>query len=191
MDKKIQSYETIFVVDTTNGDENVKAVIEKFTNLIAANGEITQVNDWGKRRLAYPINYRTEGYYTLIYFNAPTEFAAELKRFYNINENILRSIVVREDEKVKHAAADAPETVVPGEDDDEPVKAEEIAEEAAEAEETVEEAAEAAEEAVEEVVEEAAAEVEETAEAVEEAAEEVAEAAEEKIEAAEEASDAE
>lgn len=143
MEIRNQSYETIFVVDTTNGDDAVKALVEKFTSIIATNGEITQVNDWGKRRLAYPINDRTEGYYTLIYFNAPAAFASELERLYNINDGILRSIVVREDEKMAKAApAATPATAVVEEAEETvaPVNAEEVAEVAAEA--PAEEAAE-------------------------------------------------
>ncbi|MBQ7161294.1 MAG: 30S ribosomal protein S6 [Clostridia bacterium] len=171
MDKKLQSYETIFVVDVSKGEETVKAVIEKFTSLISANGEITQVNDWGKRRLAYPINDRTEGYYTLIYFQAPPAFASELERLYNINENVLRSIVVKEDLKVRHLAADAPAApVVNDDEEDEEPAAPAIVEEAAE-EPAAEEAAEA--ETVEETVEEAAEETVEEAE--EPAAEETSE----------------
>lgn len=112
MEIRNQSYETIFVVDTTNGDDAVKATVEKFTTLIASNGEITQVNDWGKRRLAYPINDLTEGYYTLVYFNAPASFAAELERRYNIDDNILRAIVLKDDEKVAKSAPVAVAAVV-------------------------------------------------------------------------------
>lgn len=161
MDKKLQSYETIFVVDVTKGEETVKAVIDRFTSLITANGQITQVNDWGKRRLAYPINDRTEGYYTLIYFQAPPAFASELERLYNINENVLRSIVVKEDLKVKHLAADAPAApVVTDEEDEEPAPA--PVEEPEKVEEPAEEAVveEAAEETAEEKAPEEAADAE-------------------------------
>ena len=170
MENKVKSYETIFVADVTKGDEVVKSVIDRFTSLIASNGEITQVNDWGKRRLAYPINDRTEGYYTLVYFKADPSFASELERLYNINENILRSIVVKEDEKVKHLAADAPAAEVVEDEDDEPAAPAVV--------EAVAEAAEEVEEAAEEVTEEAAEEVAEAAEAVAEEAEAAAEDAE-------------
>ena len=93
--EKLGSYETIFVVDMTEGEEAVKALVEKFTSLIAASGTVTEVNEWGKRRLAYPINDLNEGYYTLVRFTAPPEFPAELERIYRITEGILRSIVVR------------------------------------------------------------------------------------------------
>ena len=96
MEKINASYETIFVVDMTKGEEAVKALVEKFTSLIAANGEIAEVNEWGKRRLAYPINDMNEGYYVLVKFTAPAAFPAELERIYRITEGILRSIVVRQ-----------------------------------------------------------------------------------------------
>lgn len=89
------SYETIFVVDLRLGEEAVTAMVEKFKGLIAANGEITDVNEWGKRRFAYPIDDVNEGYYVLVNFTAPAEFIAELSRVYNITEGIMRSIVVK------------------------------------------------------------------------------------------------
>ena len=174
MEKKLQSYETLFVVDTTKGEEATKAVIEKFTTLIANNGEITQVNDWNKRRLAYPINDLTEGHYTLVYFKAEPSFASELERLYNINENILRAIVLKEDEKVKHTAPEAPQAKV---EEEEAAPAEEKAEEVVEAaEETAEEVTEAVEETAEEVTEAVEETVEETVEAAEEATEAPADA---------------
>lgn len=97
MEKINASYETIFVVDLSNGEDAVKAMVEKFTSLIAANGTITEVNEWGKRRLAYPINDLNEGYYVLVKFTAPATFPAELERVYGITEGIMRSIVVRQE----------------------------------------------------------------------------------------------
>lgn len=98
MEKLNQSYETIFVVDVQNGEEATKTLVEKFTKLIADNGEITSIDEWGKRRLAYPINDLNEGYYVLVNFTAEGSFIAELDRLFNINEGILRSIIVRADE---------------------------------------------------------------------------------------------
>lgn len=95
MAKINSNYETIFVIDTTLGDEGVKALTEKFTSLIAGNGEITEVNEWGKKRLAYPINDLTEGYYVLVKFTCDGSFVAELERIYHITEGILRSIVIK------------------------------------------------------------------------------------------------
>ena len=94
MEKNNMSYEVLFVVDLTNGEEEVKNLVEKFTSLIAANGTVNEVNEWGKRRLAYPINDMNEGYYVLVNFSAPTDFPAELERVFSITDGILRSMVI-------------------------------------------------------------------------------------------------
>ena len=90
-------YETIFIVDVSLGEEAVKTVVEKFTGLISANGEIETVNEWGARRMAYPIQDKAEGYYVLVKFAAPHDFPAELERVYNITDGLLRSIIVRDE----------------------------------------------------------------------------------------------
>ena len=95
MAKVNSSYETIFVVDLQLGEEGVAAMVEKFKGIISANGELTSVNEWGKRRFAYPINDQNEGYYVLAEFTSSPEFPAELKRIYNITEGIMRSVVVK------------------------------------------------------------------------------------------------
>ncbi len=97
MAKVISSYETLFVVDLQLGEEGIASTIEKFKSLIAANGEVTEVNEWGKRRFAYPINDQNDGYYVLVNFTAAPEFPAELKRIYNITEGIMRSVIVKKD----------------------------------------------------------------------------------------------
>ena len=94
MEKKNMSYEVLFVVDLTPGEEAVKGLIEKFTSLIASNGTVNEVNEWGKRRLAYPINDMNDGYYVLVNFSAPTDFPAELERVFSITDGILRSMVI-------------------------------------------------------------------------------------------------
>ena len=63
--------------------------------MIEANGTVESVDVWGKRRLAYPINYKTEGYYVLVNFASQAEFVAELERVYNITDGLLRTIVIR------------------------------------------------------------------------------------------------
>ncbi len=91
----MNKYETIFVVNNTLGEENVKAIVEKFTSLIAANAENAEVNEWGNRRFAYPIEDLTEGYYVLVKFASNPEFPSELSRIYNITDGILRSLIVK------------------------------------------------------------------------------------------------
>ena len=95
MEKVLNSYESLFIVDLSNGEEAAKATVTKFTNLMAENGEIVDIADWGKRRLAYPINDMNEGYYTVVTFKAEAAFPAELERLFNIDETIMRSIVLR------------------------------------------------------------------------------------------------
>lgn len=97
MAKVNSSYETIFVVNLSHGEESAKELVQKFTDLISANGEITEVNEWGKRRLAYPIQDMNEGFYVLVNFTAPADFPAELERIYKITEGIMRSIVIKKD----------------------------------------------------------------------------------------------
>lgn len=102
MDKNI--YETLFVINPTLSEEETAKVIEKYKGIIEAEGTVTEVNEWGKRRLAYPINDLNEGYYVLADFEAAATLPAELERRFNIDENIMRSIVIRKEET---KAADA------------------------------------------------------------------------------------
>ena len=98
MAKVTGKYETIFIVDTTLGDDGIAALVEKFKALIEANGTLGEVGEWGKRHLAYPIDHKTEGYYTLITFTSAPDFPAELTRNYNITDGVIRSIVVEQAE---------------------------------------------------------------------------------------------
>ena len=113
MDKIINSYESLFVVDISAGDEVVNATVDKFTSLIADNAQVIEIAKWGKTRLAYPINDMNEGYYVVVTFKAEPAFPAELERLLNIHESIMRSMTIRleydaeEKAKAKSAAADA------------------------------------------------------------------------------------
>ena len=107
-------YEAVMIFSVAAGEEAVTPLIEKFKALIEANGTIENVDDWGKRRLAYPINDIQEGYYVLVYFAADAEFPAELNRRFNIDDAIMRGMVIaREEAKVPEtvAAPDVEETV--------------------------------------------------------------------------------
>ena len=98
-EKMLNSYETIFIIDGTLDEEAVKGLQAKFTDLIAANGTVETVDEWGKRRLAYEIDYKTEGYYVLVDFKATSEFPKELDRQYRITDGILRTIIIRKEDK--------------------------------------------------------------------------------------------
>ena len=91
-------YETMMVTTANLDEEASNALINKFKNLIAANGTIDSVEDWGKRRLAYPINKENEGVYTLINFTSEADFPAELDRVYKITDGVLRSMIVAVEE---------------------------------------------------------------------------------------------
>lgn len=109
--ERMGSYETLFVVNPQLTEEATKAMIEKFTTLIGEHGTVESVNEWGKRRLAYPIDDLNEGYYVLVNFKGECSFPAELERIFRITDGIMRAIVVRLDEKKVKAAAKA--TVAP------------------------------------------------------------------------------
>jgi len=92
----MNNYEVLYVIDGTLGDEAIKEQVNKFTELVTDNGgEIVDVNEWGKRRLAYQINYKSEGYYVLMNFKSEPDFPIELERNFGINENIIRYMVER------------------------------------------------------------------------------------------------
>ena len=103
--EKFNSYETLFIIDASLSEEAIKGLVDKFTALIAEHGKVSEVNEWGKRRLAYPINDKEEGYYVLVNFESEGNLPAELERIFGITEGIMRSIVIRHEDK--RAAAEA------------------------------------------------------------------------------------
>ena len=107
MDKAINSYESMFVVSVADGEEAAKATVSKFTELIAANAEVISIDDWGKRRMAYPIQDMNEGYYTVVTFKSAGDFPAEMERLMNIDEKVLRSMVLRLEYDAAEKAAKA------------------------------------------------------------------------------------
>ena len=91
-------YETVFVLSTKTyaDDAALEATTEKFKALIAANGGvISNVDVWGKRRLAYAVNYEQEGYYVVVNFEGSADLPKELSRNYHITDGVLRSIIVK------------------------------------------------------------------------------------------------
>ena len=105
MENIINSYETLFVIDPRLSEDDTKAMSDRFTAMIAANGELGKVDVWGRRRLAYPIEDQNEGYYVLAEFKSNPAFPSELERVFGITEGILRFIVVRKEEKKEKAEA--------------------------------------------------------------------------------------
>lgn len=104
MAKITADYELMAVYSVKLEEDATKALVEKFRALIEENGTLTDVNEWGKRRLAYSINYETEGYYVLYTFNSSPDFPAELSRVLKITDGVLRSLITvvnKDDDKYK------------------------------------------------------------------------------------------
>ena len=92
----MNKYECLYAIVPELNEEETKSVIEKFNGVITANGGmIENVDEWGKRRLAYTIDYKTEGTYVLMSFNSAPEFPRELERNMKNDEQILRYMVTR------------------------------------------------------------------------------------------------
>ena len=91
---KLGNYESLFIVNATLETEAIQEVVARFKALVEQNGTLESVDEWGKRKLAYPIDDMNEGYYVLMTFSAPTEFPAELSRVYNITDAVIRSLVI-------------------------------------------------------------------------------------------------
>lgn len=92
----MNKYETLYIITPELEEEALRASIDKFSGIITANGgEIENVDEWGRKQLAYPIDYKTEGYYVLVNFTAAPELPAELERNFKNDENIIRFMVVR------------------------------------------------------------------------------------------------
>ena len=93
MAKITGKYEVLYIIDPAQGEEGIAALVEKFKAMVEAEGTVSEVNEWGKRRLAYPINDLTEGYYVLMNIETTPAFPAELERVMKITDGILRCLV--------------------------------------------------------------------------------------------------
>lgn len=88
------NYETMVVFSVAQGDEATAALVEKFKAMIEANGTLESIDEWGKKKLAYPINDEPEGYYAIYYYTAEPDFPAELDRVFKITDGVLRSLII-------------------------------------------------------------------------------------------------
>jgi small subunit ribosomal protein S6 len=94
----MNQYEALYIIVPTLDEESTKASVAKFKEIVESNGgEVTAIDEWGKKRLAYPIDYKTEGYYVLMSFSCAPEFPKELERNFKIDETILRYLVTRKE----------------------------------------------------------------------------------------------
>ena len=94
MAKVTDNYEVVYIIDPTLSEEQTAALVAKFKTLAEQNGTAVEVEEWGKRKLAYQINFKSEGYYVLMSFTSAPAFPKELSRVLGITEGIMRSLVV-------------------------------------------------------------------------------------------------
>ncbi len=95
----MKKYELIFVTDASLENEVIDEVVAKFTDLVKANGTILEATNWGKRKLAYEVNKKWDGFYTLITFEGPADFNKELERVLRIDERVMKFLVIKVDDK--------------------------------------------------------------------------------------------
>lgn len=98
MAKLNANYEAVYIIDPRKNEEDTAALVEKFKTLCEANATQVEVDEWGKRRLAYPIQDQTTGHYVRLTFSAAPAFPAELDRIFRITDGVMRSIIVCLDE---------------------------------------------------------------------------------------------
>ena len=98
MAKVNANYEAVYILNPDLTEEQIAALVERFKSVVEANGTVSEVNEWGKRRLAYPINDLMDGYYVLMTFTAAAAVPAELDRIFRITYGVMRSMIVSKDE---------------------------------------------------------------------------------------------
>lgn len=94
MAKITANYEVVYIIDPAQSEENIAALVAKFKTLAEQNGSNVEVEEWGSRKLAYPISFKNDGYYVLMNFTSPAAFPRELDRVLRINDGIMRSLIV-------------------------------------------------------------------------------------------------
>lgn len=98
MAKVNANYEVIYILNPALGEEAIAAMVLKFKTMAENHGTVAEVDEWGKRRLAYPINDLNEGYYVMMTFESEAAFPAELDRVFRITDGVMRSMIVCKDE---------------------------------------------------------------------------------------------
>ena len=94
----MNKYESVIIINPNLESEATKALIEKISNLINTDGKVNSVEEIGKKRLAYEIKKNKEGYYVVLKFEAKPELITELERVYRITDEVIKFIVVKEEE---------------------------------------------------------------------------------------------
>ena len=95
----LNKYESIYIINPNVDADGIKGLVEKFNALIESEGgKVTETNEWGMKKLAYPIKKLTQGYYVLVNFEAKPEFIDELERVYKITDDVIKFITVRKED---------------------------------------------------------------------------------------------
>ena len=98
MAKLTAKYEVLYIINPAQGEEGIQALVEKFKAIVEEYGTLTSIEEWGNRKLAYPIEDLTEGYYVYMTCDVKPELPAEMDRIFKITEGILRSLITAVDE---------------------------------------------------------------------------------------------
>ncbi len=98
MAKITANYEAVYILNPSLSEEAIAELVAKFKGVVENNGTVTEVDEWGKRRLAYPINDLMEGYYVLMTFNSAAAVPAELDRIFRITDSVMRSLIICKDQ---------------------------------------------------------------------------------------------
>jgi small subunit ribosomal protein S6 len=93
----LRQYETMFIMSPELDEESTKSLVEKFSNLLSTSATLENLEEMGKKKLAYPIDYKTEGYYVLANFQSNPDFPKELERQFKITDGILKYMVIKKD----------------------------------------------------------------------------------------------
>ena len=93
MAKTSEKYEVMYIINPNLSEEETAGIVAKFKELVEANGTLDEMEEMGRRKLAYEINYLTEGYYVLIKFTSEPAFPAELDRILGITDGVIRSLI--------------------------------------------------------------------------------------------------
>lgn len=93
----MNKYESIFIINADLSEEDTTALVAKFKSLLESSAQLESIDEWGKRKLAYEIADKTEGYYVLVNFSAEPEFPHELERIYKITDGIIKYMVIKKE----------------------------------------------------------------------------------------------
>lgn len=93
----LNKYEVLFIINSELEEDAVKGLVEKFKNLLETSAQLENIDEWGKRKLAYTIDDRTEGYYVLANFSSNSDFPRELERIFKITDGIIKYLVIKKE----------------------------------------------------------------------------------------------